>query len=819
MKKIVPLALLITFATLLGACSKPKPVKKRTSDITSEPTTTNTTAPTSEIISSNPTSVTSIPYISNSTGVGSGDVAINHLKSLSIAPSKDFYAVVGEERIIEPVYSPSQSIPDVEKVVRWSSSNTNICDIVVDPETYKATIKCLSTGNATITARAYNDIIARSLVVHVVQSGKKVAIYQVGIKDLEMEKGRFGWENEKYEKGDTDGIISVDGVSWQYHRDYPGNIATYGGALKFGASDTSNSHKNEGAMSLKTYFARPVEKVVMELSSAAGLDYSSPATSQWSQYPFNKLPYGSVDVHAQLNGVEVPKYSDGVNYAPEDVCHSARYSREDTTVPVEMMLNGGQGDFEINLNESFGSLYLKSLIVFYTTELDNEFNDVRDNNIDFDTLSISEKLSSSYKTASARSGDITIDFEAIKQKDLTTANHYAIKSKTGVEFRPSKGYSVREVELVVANWVTNPKTETTETSETEGGETTEKEEKVQKISISLSESYSDGKMYTDIPLSDNVTYFVDEEARQATIKYSEFSHGTNCIKLLNKSSNGLGLVSAKIKVDNYYEQATFDQLEIFGEPFRKSYAFESAEYFDPFEQKGILIKASFKEKQFNPISMNDVVVWNDISFGNTSITGTTPFGSVIVDGIEVTRYVPETWVKANAMLQGRYLITCEEAGQVFPAAESGDKIRAGVDLSYVESSDGVITGNYHLDHSYIDLIFKEENINHEDAMSVSRFALRTASEWFFNGMNIKDEVEKCTMSFSQSSKDYVTFSFDSDGNLILNLTKKEYYGKYEYHIVDDSFIFGYMDGKFAFFSKDHKDIANLKKVQLYQLSA
>lgn len=771
MKKISLAISLITIATL-SACS-PKPKKKKSSS--EQPVVTSTS-----VIQ---TGTSYGPY------TGTGGVDVDHITGISITPSKDFYCQVNDVQVIKPSYSPSSKIPDNEKVITWEISDPELADLSVDQTTWAATLTFKKGGDLKITAHSIEDRYQRSVTAHILENSDKVEIYQT-TENTDEAKAKFGYVKEFYTKGDADGIAAFGKTTWQFHREQIGEIGTMSGALKFGGGNNTPTDKNnEGRFTLTTDFSRKVEKVIFNVSSAAATDTSS-------DFGFggqSKFDYGSALVKATMNGVELDRTVGEQTYPAGTECNSPKYSQDAAVAPVIVDCKNQTGQFIFELGESFGATYFQSIIIFYTEATSPIIGDRQVADFDFSDLTFDPTLKTSYdaSTATDSNGFVTMEFSRIRKATGSTAKSTSgfmnIDKASTITIRPTTpGYSFRAVEITLANWITNATSDTPT---------------VKDVNAVLSESYTNGIMFTKSCSLDKGGSGSDFPS--STTTFEGFHIGTNLIKIEN-STNGVGLVSMKILLDNAYPSAVVSDTEVIGAPHQVNYEYENLEYHDTFNPKGLLVKASFTDATYSPIVLNDETVWDDLELNATSVSGTTPFGRVTFNGITVTNYEPKLWQKQSLAIGGTYLLTCFDNLTQYPGnAGSADDLR---NKNNVLSIDGRVdenqqlAGNYLLDHAYITLTLNKENSNY---VGVDRYIFRSASYFYFNGV-----TSSGAMSYSLSSKQYVTFSFDTEGNAVLQLTKTEKdpdSGDTRGSALD-SHVFGVLDGVFGFYPTGTENI-------------
>jgi len=767
MKKTSLAFTLLAVATLAACTSTTK--KKKSSSVTSV----------SSLSSATKTGTSYTPYS------GSGGVDVDHITGISIDPSKDFYCQVNDTQVIKPSYSPSSKIPDNEKPITWELDDPTLADLTVNETTWEATLVFKKGGDLKITAHSIEDRYQRSITAHILENSDRVEIYQT-TDNTDQAKANFGYVKEFYTKGDADGIAAFGKTTWQFHRDNPGEIATMSGALKFGGTNNTPSEtNNEGKLTLETSFSRKVEKIVFNVSSTAATDTSS-------DYGFggqSKLDVGSATVKATINGVELDRTVGETLYPAGSECNTPKYTQTAATGSVVIDCKNQSGQFIFELGASVAATYFQSIIITYTESFTPATGDEKETSFSFSNLTFDSALETSYKTKTADDplGLVGMNFSSIRKGTNATSGYMNINKSSTITITPkTSGYSFKEVEITVANWITNP------------GES----QTVKDVNAVINESYTSGIMYTTAcSLEKGGTGSVPS----STTSFANFHIGTNLIQI-NNSSNGLGLISMRIKLDNAYPYAEVNSLDVVGNPHKVNYEYESEEAHDTFNPKGLLVKASFNSNYYSPICLNENTVWGDLEVGKSSIGGVTPFGNVEYSGVNVINYVGKKWSPISFATSGTYLLTCIENKTLYPGnSPSADDLR---DKTKVQSLEGLIdgenvNGNYNVDHAFIYLTLNKENSKY---VGVERFIFRTASYIYFNGVTTAG-----AMSYSTSSKQYVAISFDTDGNAILKLTKveKNESGDDEGRALD-THIFGVLDGVFGFYPTGTANVLPVK---------
>lgn len=288
---------------------------------------------------------------------GTPGVAENHLTGISINPSNQTYAFVGDSLTIKGSLSPSQSgVPESERFITYSIDKEELGTLSQDTA-LNATVTCLAKGDLTVLAESFESRYTRTLVIHILPNDGSVDMYQPDTSTTtrtEKEKAKFGWDksSDETKKGDAEGDAELGLHTWHFVRSNPAEIGTYGGGFKFGAS----SPKNEGSMTFSTTFDAPIKTVVIQMSSTGTTD---PETGR-------NLPYGSSTFDAWFNQDEpLTRTVSGTTYTGDEECYTSRYSTSEYYSFHIIDCEEKSGSFTFKIGESVGAIYLKSILVEY----------------------------------------------------------------------------------------------------------------------------------------------------------------------------------------------------------------------------------------------------------------------------------------------------------------------------------------------------------------------------------------------------------------------------------------------------------------------
>ena len=667
-------------------------------------------------------------------------IAPNHITAISITPTKEIYARVGDIIPVNgSVSGPNAALKNddleqylKEKTIHYSVDKTSHLGLTVKQNSdlgvdEDASLKCLAVGDATLTAKSWDNRYIRNLVIHILPNDGTYDLYETALT-TDAEKSKFGFQSSSYlPEGLSNGVSQLGHQQWKWHREKPSSISTSSGALSFGTANFP-----EGAMDFSTYFAKPVKSVTLGLSTA--------------RFPIqdNDYSYGGSKLTASLGENSLTRVVGGKTFAPGEECYTLKGTDDNVVLPHKILCNDQSGNFEFHLSASGGYTRIKYIVVEYADY--TPAGTLTEVNYSFDDEAFTSQLTDSFasKTVSDSSNAIQIAFKTgVKNGDESTSNHPMVKKGGTITITPKNaGQTIASVEFVTSPFIFNDK-------------------KVENI-IDVQESYlgADQKRAYGTERSDTITLsrlsygcnLVEFKATQSTITTQETDPETGEPKDV-KNDIHLGIVSLKVTLTDAVAAPVVDEVYMAGSPIKTEY--DGGDSFDPL---GAAIVVNFTDPAIQSIQINDLMTWPELTEGDTETTGTSSYGSCLVTVITTGAYVNKVWTKATSGTAAKYLAVSRDTHKMLDGSSSDNDIKSGNsnrDIStYFENDE--IHGDYALDHSYLNIIA---------AATAGKFQIFTASGSRFNGRsNTTANFGKISLSGS-SAKNH---SFEiRDGELVL----------------------------------------------------
>ncbi len=638
---------------------------------------------------------------------GTPGIAPSHIQSISIDPNKEIYSRVGD--ILNVKGSVTKAFNDDESIITYSLNTSTLASVTSDNK--NAVVKCLGAGTCELTAKSFEGRYIRKLIIHILPNDGSNDLYETSLS-LDKEKQKFGWVSSSvYPNGKRNGISQFGHLSWAWKRSKPGVVSSYGGAIAFGKG--GNEGNNEGNIEFKTWLNKPVKNIVFGISSTANDEDTSYSKS------------GSSLLTASLNGTELDRIINGKTYQAGTECYSPRGTEDETVSSVEINCNGQSGEFKFNIGESSGYIRLKYIVVNY-----DEFapsGTLSEAMLSFDDQSFKNGLTSSYKSIYVSDSNNLVDITLSKVKlgNETSQDHPLIDRNSTIVIKPKNAnLTISKVEFV------------------NGGSFNSENSVENKITIT--ESYTNGTFMR--------SYGVETLNE---ISLERLSLGCDYVQITNTGVSAgvsLAISSLKITLTDGYEKAEIDHIEFVGPADVMNYS--EGDVFDP---TGASVNLHFSGNLYAPIQINDLVSWPTLHEGETSVSGTSDYGTVLVEGISVGPYVDKVWEKANSVAEGTYLVVSKDSRTLLDASSSTSEIQSGTSNRNISSyfENDLIHGDYQLDHSYINLI----------SASGGNFKVMNSSKsHYFNGVTSGGKI-----SFSTSSSKNHSLSL-VDGELTLSFT-------------------------------------------------
>lgn len=634
---------------------------------------------------------------------GTPGVAPNHIQSMAISPNKEIYARVGD--IIPIDGSVTAGYNDEEKIIDFSVDKATHLSVTRKDNKQDATLKCLAVGDATLTATSYQSRFKRYLLVHILPNDENYDLYETALS-IDKERQKFGYGNTSYmTNGVSNGVSQFGHQTWKWHREKPGKISSYSGAIAFGTNDSP-----EGEWDFTTQFVKPVKSVTLGIASSRG-------SEQIDDYSF-----GSVKLTASIGGSELSRIVGGKTYAPGEECKTLKGSDDNTVSPHKIVCNDQSGDFRFHLTESAGYIRLKYIVVEYASYTPS--GTLSEVNYSFDDESFTSLLTDTFskKTVSDSASSIDVVLSSVKLGDETTSDHPMIKRNSTIQITPKNAnQTIVGVELETSPFIYEERTieNIVEVTESNLGTSQMREYGVQRDETISLKRLSYGCNVVELKAA----------TEQITVKEKTEEEPAEKIDVC------IGIKSLKVVLTDAIAPAVVDEVYMFGKADKMDYA--GGDHFDP---TGAAIVVSFTDVNYQPIQINDLVTWPELTAGDTQTTGTSSYGDCLVTGITTGEYVNKTWVKATAGKVGNYLAVSRDSHTLFDASSSTSEMQSGSSnrdiSSYFVGEE--IHGDYGLDHSYIVTL----------AATSGNFKVMNASKsHYFNG--ISSSTGK--LSFSTSS--------------------------------------------------------------------
>lgn len=715
-------------------------------------------------------------------------IAPNHITAISITPTKEIYARVGDIIPIDgsasgPKDPDDPKNTDKNKLTKEQYLKEKTLSFSVDKDTHlgvtplnnkngipeDASLKCLAVGDATLTASSYQNRFKRTLLVHILPNDATYDMYETALS-TDSEKSKFGFGSTSYmAKGVSNGVSQLGHLQWRWQRSQPGTISTSSGALSFGTAKSP-----EGAMDFYTYFVKPVKSVTFGIASAR-------SDSQTNEYQF-----GSSKLTASLGENSLSRIAGGKTYEAGEECYTLKGTDDYAVLPHKILCNDQSGDFEVHLSESVGYIRLKYIIVEYAEYTPS--GTLTDVNFNFDEETFSDDFAKTTITDSSNKVDVVLS--KAKKGDQSTSNHPMLNRNATMTITPKvAGETIASIELVTSPFIYD-------------------EKPIENV-VQVRESY--------LGSSQMRAYGTE---RTETINLSRLSYGCNVVEL--KAATGqivtqeadpkadppvveekiditLGIISLKVVLTDAVASPTVDEVYIAGKANKMDY--DGGDSFDP---TGAAIVVNFTDPGILPIQINDLMSWPELHEGDTETTGTSSYGDCLVTGLTTGEYVPKVWEKATKGVAGKYLAVSRDTHLLLDASSSTDAMKNGSSNKniheYFENDE--IHGDYAVDHSTIVII---------DSATSGKVKFMNADQTqYFN-----DVASNCKFSFKSSTSSGSarnhTFAL-VDSELVLYFEKSVSSVAYTYTLCLTTYdYFGYVDlNKNPELCKEHVDFYKVK---------
>ena len=682
-----------------------------------------------------------------------GPIAPNHLSTMTISPNKEVYARVGD--IFTVTTSTSTTFSEAEKYVEFSVDKQNLLKATaIENPTYhswRADLKCLASGDATLTAKSYEGRYVRQLVVHILPNSEKFDYYETAL-DTDTAKSNFGFISTSVQaEGLANGISQLGHQNWKWHREKPAKISTSSGALAFGSASD-----NEGGMTFSTHFVKPVKKVTLGIASARD-------DAQENLYIF-----GASKLTATMGETALSRVVNNKTYAGTEECYTLKGTDDNTVFPHTILCNDLTGEFTFSLTESAGYIRLKYIVVEYGNY--TPAGTLTDATYSFDDEAFTSTLTENYakKTISDSSSLVNVVLTKVKAGDETTSNHPMIQQSSTITITPKEtGKTITNVELVTSPFIYN-------------------EQPIENI-VEVKESY----------LGDSHMRPYGTE-RSDTIVLSRLAYGCNVVELkaatktitakeatedepAEKIYPSIGIVSLKVTLTDAVSTPTTDGIYLFGTPIKTEY--DGGDKFNPL---GAVVVCDFTDLGLQSIAVNDLMTWPELTEGDTETTGTCEYGDCVVTGITTGPYVNKTWVKATSPSVGNFLVVSRDSHMLLDGSSNTDNIKNGSSNRDIKSYfvDDEIHGDYGLDHSNIVLLTSA-------TAGMFKVTVADQSQYFQDvGSNAKFSFSASTSTTSKKNHSFELVNSE----LVLYFSKTTSGVAYTYTLCLTTYdYFGYVD--------------------------
>ena len=270
----------------------------------------------------------------------------NHLIGIAWSGiTQDFVTSVGDSVTLKISYqggSSTSAIPDEEKGITWTTSNSSVATIPTDDNDNNIDVSFVGAGSVTITATSiWNSDYTKSIGVTVYENDAYHYVWSCGTGD-----------KDKFAAAEGDAMLN--GASWHYLRAKPSDPAGITGSqsLKFGGKvSTDKPNNNEGAITLTLNNTKVVKQIIVSASSGArptGVDDQGHETTE---------RYGSSKLTMMVGStVYYPETSTPKGDTPETI---------NSNIPTTL----GSGNIVISFTESVSYICLKSIIIIYDHSL------------------------------------------------------------------------------------------------------------------------------------------------------------------------------------------------------------------------------------------------------------------------------------------------------------------------------------------------------------------------------------------------------------------------------------------------------------------
>ena len=269
----------------------------------------------------------------------------NHLIGISWdGVTQDFVTSVGGVQRLKIKYeggSATSAIPEEEKGINWTTSNSSVATIPDDDHDNSIDVSFVGAGSVTLTATStFNSDYTKSIGVTVYPNDEYHYVWSCASGD-----------KDKFSAAEGDAILN--GSSWHYLRAKPSESGVTGSqSLKFGGKNsTEKPSNNEGAVTLTLNNTKVVKQIIVSTSSGArptGVDDQGHETTE--RYGSSKLTM-TVGATTYYPETSTPKGD-----TPETVR---------SNIPTTL----ASGNIVLSFTESYSYLCLKSIIVIYDHSL------------------------------------------------------------------------------------------------------------------------------------------------------------------------------------------------------------------------------------------------------------------------------------------------------------------------------------------------------------------------------------------------------------------------------------------------------------------
>ena len=259
--------------------------------------------------------------------------------------TQDFVTSVGDSVTLKVTYqggSKDLPIPEEEKGITWSTSNSSVATIPTDDNDNNIDVSFVGAGSVTITATSiWNSDYTKSIGITVYENDAYHYVWSCGTGD-----------KDKFAAAEGDAMLN--GSSWHYLRAKPSDPAGITGSqsLKFGGKvSTDKPNNNEGAITLTLNNTKVVKQIIVSASSGArptGVDDQGHETTE--RYGSSKLTM-TVGATTYYPETSTPKGD-----SPETI---------KSNIPTTL----ASGNIVLSFTESVSYICLKSIIVIYDHSL------------------------------------------------------------------------------------------------------------------------------------------------------------------------------------------------------------------------------------------------------------------------------------------------------------------------------------------------------------------------------------------------------------------------------------------------------------------